>query len=362
MMPRIFVIWMISVAFLASQLQAHPARAQSVTFLATWQNAYFRAAPSVNAQKVTPLVQGATFNVIGRTEDGQWLALAGPNDFKAWLPAGFGQVTGSLADVPVVKYSPPAFAKNTNGAAVPEWIKVTARGRQLLQQAIKAGRDPRMFSIAGDSNSTWQRATGRIAAGIFDLDKFGYLRTVITRFDPAFARVSAAVKGGIGAADMFDPAKVTAAGCLPEEGMFVCELRQSRAGIVFIQLGTGDKFTWRDFEANTRRMIDHALAQDVLPVLVTKADDLESIQGGAGFNYINDTIRALANEYQLPLVDFYAASRNLPVIPNPELPKRPFTQNGLLDEWGYYFHLSEEGFALKVFGNLFMLDALTRGL
>jgi hypothetical protein len=349
-------------AALASDARHTRAQPASATFLATWQNAYFRAAPSVNAPKVSPLVQGASFNVVGRTEDGQWLALAGPNDFRAWLPVGFGQVIGSLGDVPVVKYAPPAFAKNTNTASVPGWIKVTARGRQLLQQAIKAGRDPRMFTIAGDSNSTWQRATGRIAAGVFDLDKFGYLRTVITRFDPAFARVSVAVHGGIGAADMFDPAKVVAPGCEPDEGMFACELRQSRASVVFIQLGTGDKFAWREFEANMRGMIEHTLAQNVLPVLVTKADDLESIQGGASFNYINGVIRALAGEYQLPLMDFYAASRSLPVILNPELPKRPFTQNGLLDEWGYYFHLSEEGFALKVFGNLFMLDALTRGL
>jgi hypothetical protein len=100
----------------------------------------------------------------------------------------------------------------------------------------------------------------------------------------------------------------------------------------------------------------------VLPVLVTKADDLESIQGGASFNFINDTLRKLAAEYQLPLDDFHAASRTLPAVPNPELPKRPFTQYGLHDEWGYYFHLTDDGYALRVKSTLMMLDAVTRGL
>ena len=47
---------------------------------------------------------------------------------------------------------------------------------------------------------------------------------------------------------------------------------------------------------------------------------------------------------------------------NPELPKRPFTQFGLQDEWGYYFHLTDEGYDLRVKSTLMMLDAITRGL
>lgn len=348
---------------LCAGLVQRPARADGVTFLATWQNAYFRSAPSVDAQTLAPLVQGTTFNVVGRTEDNQWLALAAPN-FSGWLPAGFGEVTGDLAQVPEVKQVLPAFGKNTNTQAIASWVALGSRAKVLYQQAIKSGRDGRMFTIAGDSNSTWQRNIGRIAAGNYSFNGIPHLRSVVTRFDPSFGRVSVAVGGGLRAADMFDPAMSQSKSqeCRPDEGMFACELRLSNASIVFIQLGTGDKFVWRDYETNLRRMIDHALASNVLPVLVTKADDLESIQGGASFNFINDTIRKLAAEYQLPLEDFYAASRTLPAVPNPDLPKRPFTQYGLHDEWGYYFHLTDEGYALRVKSTLMMLDAITRGL
>ncbi len=340
-----------------------PAHAQGVTFIATWQNAYFRSAPSVTAPTVAPLVQGASFNVAGRTEDNQWLALDAPG-FTGWLPTGFGEVAGDLSLVPAVKQTLPPFAKNTNAQAISNWLTLGPRAKALYQQAIKSGRDGRVFAIAGDSNSTWQRNMGRIAAGNFSFNGIGHLRNVVARFDPSFARVSAAVGGGFRAADMFDPAmsQMKSKLCLPDEGMFPCELRLSNAAIVFIQLGTGDKFVWRDYEANMRRMIEHALAKHVLPVLVTKADDLESIQGGASFNFINDTIRRLAAEYQLPLDDFHAATRNLPAVPNPDLPRRPFTQYGLHDEWGYYFHLTDEGYDLRVKSTLMMLDAITRGL
>lgn len=341
----------------------HPAEvdAQPAAFTVTWHGAWLRAAPSVTAPKVAPAEIGAQFTIAGRSEDGQWLALT-QGALSGWLPAGFGETGVSPTAAPVRKVMLPPPPRNTNTAPLPDWIVMPARGRQLYQQAIKAGRDARLFTVAGDSNSTWQRSIGRIAGGSFDLGAHRHLSVVVARFDPSFARVSLAVRGGIGAVDMFDPAKAPSPPCRPSEGLFACELRLSRASVVFIQLGTGDTFAWREFERNLQRLIDLALANNTLPVLVTKADDMESIQGGASFNHINDVIRKLAREQQLPLVDFHAATRALPVVPNPDLPHRPFTQNGLVDEWGYYFHLSEEGYALRVLSTLMLLDALTRGM
>ena len=44
--------------------------------------------------------------------------------------------------------------------------------------------------------------------------------------------------------------------CLPAEGVFACELRLSNASIIFIQLGTGDRFAWKDYEATYRAMLE----------------------------------------------------------------------------------------------------------
>ncbi len=332
---------------------ASRAAADGVTLTVTVHGVYARQSPSVAAEKTLPVAQGQTLIATARTPGGDWLKTD-----AGWLPTLLGQVSGEVNALPVAP-TPAAPLANPNRALLPAWIpSFTAGAQQRYQNALRAGRNPRIFTVAGDSNSHWLRYQGRVAAGSFNL---GPLRNIAARFDPSFTRQSLAVRGGAGAFAMFDPGQAGSPACRPDEGMFACELRISNASIVFIQLGTGDRFAWREFEANYRRMIDHALSQNTLPVLVTKADDLESWQGGAPIGHINDTIRRLAQAYGLPLLDFYAATRTLPAVPNPDLPNRPFTQFGLQDEWGYYFHLTDEGYALRILTTLQTLDALTRG-
>lgn len=252
----------------------------------------------------------------------------------------------------------PGVAPLASGAlTVPAGVlQLSGRERALYAQAAARGRDPAMFTVAGDSNSAWVGYLGQIATGSYPLSGRPREAAIAARFAPAFWRQSVAVEGGLRAADMFAPNwPGKPATCLAEEGRYPCELRLSRASIVFIQIGTGDRYVWTEYEANLRRMLDLALSQGVLPVLVTKADDLENWQGGAPMGYLNDVVRRLAAAYQLPLIDFWASTRGLPVIPNPQLPDRPFTQNGLLDEWGYYFHLSDLGKEMRILTTLDML-------
>ncbi len=65
-------------------------------------------------------------------------------------------------------------------------------------------------------------------------------------------------------------------------------------------LGTNDVNHKATFEANLRKIIELSLAQGVLPVLTTKADNLE------GDQQINRTIAALAYEFDIPAVELLA--------------------------------------------------------
>lgn len=260
-----------------------------------------------------------------------------------------------------VAASVPALATSAGSPlAVPAGaLRLTGREHSLYAAASAHGRDAAIFTIAGDSNSEWSGYLGQIATGVYDLRARPAYAAAAVRFGPSFPRRSVAVAGGLRAADMFVPDwpdKPSA--CAPSEGRFTCELRLSRASIVFIQLGTGDRFAWTEYEGHLRRMLDVALQSGALPVLVTKADDLESWQGGAPIDHMNTVVRRLAAEYQVPMIDFFLATRGLPVIPNPQLPDRPFTKNGLLDEWGYYFHLSDLGKEMRILTTLAMLAAI----
>ncbi|HEY3290793.1 MAG TPA: SGNH/GDSL hydrolase family protein [Anaerolineae bacterium] len=276
-----------------------------------------------------------------------------------WIKLNRKEALASVVDIAplaesMVSSSPPQPVEVTRPVVTqpaplatdtPTWIPVlSSYARQLLSRSYAAGHDPHLFTIAGDSNSNPIRYLNRVVSGEFDLGKHPELAKAASYFGVSFKHFSMATGGGFRAADMADRTRVAGIDlCHSDEGLYACELRTSNASIVFIQLGTGDKFTWREYENNYRAMLDYAIANNVLPVLVTKADDIESIQGGASYGYINGVIRKLAVEYQLPLVDLYAATRDLPVIPNPALPTRPFTRYGLQDEWGYYFHLNDIG-------------------
>lgn len=282
-------------------------------------------------------------------------------------------VTEAPAAVAPTPHPPPASAPTAVAVSVPALatsagsplavpagaLRLTGRERSLYAAASARGRDAAIFTVAGDSNSEWSGYLGQIATGVYDLRARPAYAAAAGRFGPSFPRRSVAVAGGLRAADMFVPDwpdKPSA--CGPSEGRFTCELRLSRASIVFIQLGTGDRFAWTEYEGHLRRMLDVTLQSGALPVLVTKADDLESWQGGAPIDHMNTVVRRLAAEYQVPMIDFFLATRGLPVIPNPQLPDRPFTKNGLLDEWGYYFHLSDLGKEMRILTTLAMLAAI----
>ena len=82
----------------------------------------------------------------------------------------------------------------------------------------------------------------------------------------------------------------------------------------------------------------------MLPIAVTKADNLEA-QAGAPNHAINDTIRKLAAEYGVPLLDFWQAAQGLP-------------NGGLIDEGNADFHLSPAGSDLHLLVTLQTLAAL----
>lgn len=225
---------------------------------------------------------------------------------------------------------------------------ITAAHKQIYRNSVAAGKDLKMFAVVGDCNSQPSVYVRRVATGEFNLAaQPAALRETASAFSQSFSRVSLAAGGGFTAAALNDPVWADGALCGTSQTPFECEVWVSRASVVFIQIGTGDQYAWRDFERNLRPLIQHALSKSVLPVLLTKADDLESRDGGAPPQFINDVVRRLAREYGVPLIDFWLATRALP-------------NSGLLDEGDLDFHLSPAGMDLHIRLTLEVLDAIRR--
>jgi len=314
---------------------------------------WLRNEPSLLARNVQPVAKGQFYIVNGRTADNMWWRITVP-DAKApetWLLSDLAvPYSGAIEKAPVVTpqiKAAPATAKKQ--APLPKWIPtITAAQKAIYQSAVNKGKDPGIFTVVGDCNSLPPIYLQRIASGQFNVATLGPLQGMVQKFSKSFSRISLAATGGLGAAMMMDPQWADGALCDVKNGMgpFACELWVSRASIVFIALGTQEQYTWKEFEPQYRKMIEHALAKGVLPVVVTKADDIETASG-APSGYINDIIRKLAAEYQVPLLDFYAATRDLPNL-------------GLIDEGDKDFHLSYAGMDRHMVATLQTLAAITR--
>ena len=229
---------------------------------------------------------------------------------------------------------------------------VSALMKQLYQKAAKAGRDPRSVSVMGDCNSEPPVFFGRLGAGATNLSLAPKLAKTYQYFSPSFTRWSIATQGSLTAQGAFDPAFVDPKTCQAGEGPLACELRTSKASIFVISLGTGDTFTWQNFEPNLRQAIETVIVAGAVPVLMTKADALESHEGGASADYLNSIIRSLGAQYGVPVIDFALAAQTLPnnglmVEPNP---------NGNNDE---PFHLNQQGMDARILMTLQTLSAIS---
>jgi len=322
-------------------------------FTITTKSTFAHSAPSLSSLRIASLFQGQTYAATARTGDVNWIQITYGGG-SVWVLSGVGRLNLNLLNLPVIGNnfstppgnSLPVTPDNTTRPPLPEWIPViTQHMRQIYDQSSLYGNNVNAFALAGDCNSQPYVYLERLAGGLFDLTPYGYLISTKDRFYPAFLRSSVAVQGGFGAFSMFDPLWANPKQCNSDEGPFACELRVTRASIVFIALGTGDHLVWPTFEANYRKLIEYALKRGVLPVLVTKADTLESQESNAPPYYIDSVIRRLGTEYEVPVLDLELATKDLP-------------NHGLRNEGGHDFHQSALGMEVHILTTLQTLDVI----
>jgi LysM repeat protein len=213
-------------------------------------------------------------------------------------------VEGETLDTPDLGIIPPDTAL---------WLQLpglfTAGGprmREIYERGLALGNNPHAFSKIGDCNSELPFFLGRFDSGDYDLGPYQYLQPVIDYFAGSFGRQNVTVWTGNHAWSVLDPTFANPTLCLPGETPLACEFRLHRPSVVLIRLGTNEAYTPALFEQYLRAILDYSIERGVIPILGTKADQLE------GSDAINDIVRRLAAEYQVPLWDFGRIASTLP--------------------------------------------------
>jgi hypothetical protein len=187
-------------------------------------------------------------------------------------------------------------------------VQISQRVRAIYQQGLAMGNNPRVFSRIGDCAS----AAPAFLVGFdskYNLGGFSSLQPAIDYFQGSFKRPSLAAKAGLNSAGLLSMLW-TGPECQKNEDLLDCQYRLDHPSFALIAIGTNEAYYVHEdpgsFERNMRLILDDTISKGIVPILGTKADNVEGDQS------INETIARLALEYQVPLWNFWAAVQPLP--------------------------------------------------
>jgi hypothetical protein len=180
--------------------------------------------------------------------------------------------------------------------------------RAVYQRGLEMGNDPKHFSVIGDC----QNVSSYFLAvyeqpGDFSLGEYAYLQPTIDYYKGSYSRKSLAVRGGFNVAAVQSPLRADPKSCNKNESPLDCELRTWRPSVVFVSMETW----WSEkpeevYDKHMRTVIERILETGAVPIIATKADNLE------GDHSINATVAQIAYDYELPLWNYWAAVQPLP--------------------------------------------------
>ncbi len=271
-----------------------------------------RQLPGYDTPVITRLDANTPLQILGQVAGQNWLKVITPSGTEGYVDAQFVSVGSAVVlptqPAPANAPSQPAIAEGP--LEYPYLSDITPRVMQIFQAGQARGNRANAFSIIGDSNSQNPAFMKPVDWGSYNLGSLQYLQRTIDFFKGSFGISGPANLGGFNTEKVLDPG-VAPAFCNGQSPL-VCEYNTTKPSIALILLGTGDQHSWQGFEGRYRQIIQTSIDMGVIPVLITKADDLECRDNSAPCGFINGKIASLAYEYGVPLLNLRQVVERLP--------------------------------------------------
>ncbi|RMF52951.1 MAG: hypothetical protein D6749_03545 [Chloroflexota bacterium] len=229
---------------------------------------------------------------------------------------------------------------------------VSERARQIYARGIALGNNPKAFSVIGDCQSVPAFFLGVFDRGDYALGKYSDLQATIDHFKGSFNRRNMTVHSGFNVASVLTETWADPQRCEIGETPLMCEYRLHKPSIAFVIMETIWSGDVAAYESHLRQIVSYLVEQGVVPILGTKADNIE------GGHRVNAVIAQVADEFGVPLWNFWLAVQPLP--------------NHGLQEDGFHLTFSRSIFsdplrlrgawAIRNLTALQALDAVWRGL
>jgi PKD repeat protein/ABC-type branched-subunit amino acid transport system substrate-binding protein len=197
---------------------------------------------------------------------------------------------------------------------IPNVSDFQQRLRTIYEAGLSLGKRPGVFTIAGDSSvvqpgflhpfvspETYLLDEGsQPLQGIIDWYNLTPVDTGVS-----FNRTSVAANPGWTAQELVNPSNSDTAICEGGETPLACELRLTQASVVIISIGRNDALQGTNpnpFQNALQEAIDTAIAQGVIPILVT-IQPINDAAVSTQVDALNQVIVTVANENQIPVIN-----------------------------------------------------------
>jgi hypothetical protein len=185
----------------------------------------------------------------------------------------------------------------------------TNRAKEIFRMGIAAGVNPYAFSKIGDCQNVKESFMG-----IYDTDRYflqdwqAAWQETIDQFAGYYDRDSLAFGQGLNVAAALSPLHADPSVCQPTESPVKCELRVINPAFAFVRFERWypEETPPEVYEKYLRQILDEIIAYGTVPILMTKADNVE------GGHQINAIIAKVAYDYDLPLYNWWRAAQSLP--------------------------------------------------
>jgi hypothetical protein len=272
--------------------------AQDTASLRTHSLANVRSCPHLNCEILFTYSSNTPLNVIG-SETGDILL---SNDQWLLVEDAYSDQKGYVHSSLTESFTPESWQ------TLPVIPTVSDTARDIYKKGLKMGNNPNAFSKVGDC----QNVASFFLSDFDDpeeytLGVYSDLQRTIDQFSGSFSRQGAAVDNGYNVASVLSPLWSNPDLCESNETPLECEYRLNKPSIVIISMETWWAKEPADLYAGyLRQIVEFWINHGVVPILGTKADNLEGDFG------LNISIAQVAEEYDIPLWNFWSAVQPLP--------------------------------------------------
>ncbi len=324
-------------------------------------NLRVRQSPGTAGAIVGHLQPGMVLDIAGRTDDSVWLQITAQDGQQGWVMEQYVEVFINLVEVPVtgqaVNSAPPAptFTRAPAATATPPPTRtplpsptatlppptatpsptatpppaftntgylsgLSQHTRDIYLAGQAAGNRAGVFSKVGDSITVAAEFLFPIGSGQYNLrdyaslaDGLAFFSATWVRTGNSFYNTSLAAKGGWSSTAVLSASQANKAYCWANESPLLCEYRLTRPAVALIMLGTNDVLdtSSEGYRANMRRIVADSVQLGIIPVLST-IPAFHRTGYEARADELNGIIASVAQEYDVPLWNYWAALQPLP--------------------------------------------------